>query len=271
MKKYFLLLFLSTLFTSCEKEVIINPENSEQKIFVESIFSDLAPLSYVKLTKTKGIYEGINGHPIVEDAIVKIEDLTDNTFVQFTYDAATGRYLTNTPGIPGHNYRLIVEADGQLITANQKMTTIVNFNSVSSIPIENTTDKYYLKMNFDDPPETQDFYLFIIIPQDPSNTDLTPRFSVRSDLTYNRDDNSLTIKDEIFNKDEDWVVLFYHVDIENFNYLQIVLRAMKSLINGAHPFYGLALGNPEGTVEGEQAFGFFIASPVRWTPIHIGN
>ncbi len=268
---YIILLWLFVLFSSCEKKIELHPENSEEKIFVESIFSDLTPLSYVRLSKTKGIYESITGHPIVKDATVQIEDLTDGTVIDFTYVAGEGQYQTTVAGIPGHQYRLKIEAEGQQITARQTMTSIVNFNGVSSVPVANTTDKYYMKMKFDDPPETEDYYLFIMMPQNQNDPDLEPRFTVRSDLLYNRAEGSLSIEDEIFNKDEDWLVLFYHVDTENYNYLHTILRAMKSLVNGAHPFYGIALGNPQDNVEGEKAFGFFIASPVRWTPIHIGN
>jgi len=271
--KYRWTVIIPVFFVSCEKEIKLEPENSEEKIFVEAIFTDLSPLSYVRLTKTKGLYEGVTNHPVVTDALVQIEDLTTGTIFDLNYNINDKKYYINAPGISGHRYRLKIDVEEQQITSTKTMSTAVNLNSVTSVPVSGTNDRYFLKMNFIDPPETQDFYLFLIMPviPNPDDPDLQPRFTVRSDMLFDRIHNSMILDDEIFRVDEDWMILFYHIDIENYNYLHTILRAMKSLKNGAHPFYGLALGNPEDTVDGDKTFGFFITSPVRWTPIHIGN
>jgi hypothetical protein len=269
MKKYLLLTLFLTAMISCEKKIEIQPENSEKKVFVESIFSDLPAGSYIKLSETKGIYESITNHQIISDASVKIIDKTDGSVLNFNYVATEGKYLTTTPGIIGHEYELSIDAQGQHISATQTMTSQVPLQRVISLPAEQS-GKYTIQLQFDDPENQEDYYLVIIQPADP-NSELEPTFTVLSDYLYNRNEHTLDVPDEIFDEGTDWFVLFYHVDRKNYNYLKVILRAMKSLMNGSHPFYGLSLGNPVSTVEGEQTMGFFLVSPVAFSPIHIGN
>ncbi len=265
---YILILLLS--FSSCEEKINIHPENSDEKVVVEAIFCDNPLVSYMRLSKSKGIYESITNHPKITDAIVKVTDETTGDVIDFIYDSSDAKYKSFTTGIPGHVYRLDIDAAGQHITARQTMTSKIDLDRVISVPLDDDPNTYYLKMQFDDPPGQQDFYLFIMQPMDP-NAGLEPRFTVLSDLAYDPTERTLSVTDEIFHKNEDWIVLFFHIDIKNYNYLKVILRAMKSLQNGSHPFYGLSLGNPQNTVEGESVLGYFLVSPVSLSPIHIGN
>ncbi len=268
--KFFVLFIFLWLLNACEKEVILHPENSEQKLSVEAMFTDFPVVSYVRITKSKGIYEPITNHEQITDADVNLIDLTTNDTIKFDYNTTTENYKSSVPGIENHTYLLDITADGQHITATQKMTSKVNLDRVISVPSEDDPDLYYLKMQFDDPPGQEDYYLIIMQPQDPASG-LESRFSVLSDMTYDSNERTLSITDEFFHKDENWVVLFFHIDRKNFNYFQVIHRAMKSLVNGAHPFYGLSLGNPQATVDGAETFGYFFASPVTASPIRIGN
>jgi len=266
--KYLYILLLLTLF-SCEEKIELQPENSEQKVAVEAIFADFPSVSYVKLSLTKGIYEGILNHQVISDADVKIIDLTTQDTIHYVYSTSDAKYHGATPGIPGHTYRLEILTQGQKITSTKTMTEPVTLERVLSEPTGKQPDEYFLKMKFNDPPG-KDYYLMIMQPMDP-NAGLEMRFTVMSDLTYNPADKTLAVPQEVFHKDEDWLVLFFHIDRENYNYLKVMERAMRSLVNGAHPFYGLSLGNPVSTVHGEQAIGHFVVSPVGLSPIRIGN
>ncbi len=260
-------LFLLTV--SCEKEIILHPENSEEKVVVEAMFTDNPFATSVTLTKSKGIYEGITGHPKITDAQVKIIDETTQDEIVFA-NAGNGKYTTFTTGITGHQYKLVIQAEGQEITGMQTMLAPVNLQRFVSTPIENQTDKYTVKAIFDDVPNQNDYYLFIINYADQS-ANVEPRFEVASDLLYNTADHSLTIPDEIFDYNQQWIISMFHIGRKNYDYLKINLRAMKGLVNGAHPFYGISLGNPQNTVQGDQAMGYFLASPVALSPITIGN
>ena len=268
--KFFILISLFWLLNSCEKKIILHPENSEQKLSVEAIFSDSPFVSYVRVTKSKSIYQPITDHEQITDADVQIIDLTTNDTIQFAYDNGTENYKAAVAGLAGHRYRLDIMAQGHHLTSTKTMMPKVNLDRVISVPTAEDPDVYYLKMQFDDPPGQQDYYLIIIQPMDP-NSGLESRFAVMSDMTYDHNEKTISITDEFFNKNEDWVVLFFHIDRENFNYFKVIHRAMKSLVNGAHPFYGLSLGNPQSTIDGDQTLGYFIASPVTASPIHIGN
>jgi hypothetical protein len=257
---------LGFTFSSCEEKMELNSENSEQKIFVEAMFADNSMASYLHITKTKGIYESVIDHPKVEDAIVKLVDETDGSVINYTHEGG-GSYTTNVSGIVGHTYRLEIDAEGQHITAQQSMLAASPLNRIVSKPTD-TAGVFSLETYFEDDPATEDYYLYIMYPADQT---VDPRFSVTSDLQYNRDNHSLVIPDEVFNNGEQWFVFMFHIDRANYNYLKVILRALKSLNGGSHPFYGISLGNPKSTVQGEKVMGYFIASPVSFSPIIIGN
>ena len=271
MFKQIIFLFLVITLVSCEKKIELHPENSEQKVAVESMFTNFGMVNYVVLSKTKGIYEGILNHEFIDDADVKIIDKTTNDTLQFVFDSSDGhKYKCATGGIPGHEYKLEIQAAGQHITGEQEMLEVIVFDRVISVQNPDNPDEYYLKLKFEDPPETKDYYLVIMKPLDP-NSGLESKFTAMSDLVYDRNEQTLTLNKDVFHKDEDWQVFFLHIDRKNYNYFSVIERAMRSLVNGAHPFFGLSLGNPDSTVNGEQTIGYFLVSPVALSPIHIGN
>jgi hypothetical protein len=244
----------------------LHSENSEEKIVIEALFADNSMASYLHITKSKGIYESIIEHPKVEDAVVKLIDDTDGTIINYTHEGG-GSYKTNVGGVIGHTYHLEIDAEGQHITAQQSMLAASPLNRI----VSKTTDDaniYALETYFEDDPATEDYYLYIMYPADQT---VDPRFSVASDLQYDRTKQSLVISDEVFNQGEQWFVFMFHIDRTNYNYLKVILRALKSLNGGSHPFYGISLGNPQSTVHGDKVMGYFIASPVSFSPIVIGN
>jgi len=268
--KYFSLFIGLIFLSSCEKQVTLHPENSAPKIAVEAIFSDFPLVSSVRLSKSKSINETVTFHEQILDATVHIIDLTTNDTIPFTYNAQVEKYQGAVAGIPGHRYKLDILAQEKHLTATKTMTSKVNLDRVISVPTDEDPNLYYLKMQFNDPPQHEDYYLILMQPTDPSSTE-EMRFSVMSDRTYNSNDKTITITDEFFNKNEDWMILFFHIDRQNFNYFKVIHRARKSLVNGVHLFYGLSLGNPINTIDSPQALGFFFAAPVTASPIRIGN
>ncbi len=271
MKIKFTALFLILwLLIACEKRIVLHPENSEQKYSVEAILTDFSQASYVRITKSKEIYQPITDYEQITDADVKIIDLTSNDTIVFNYDSNEKTYKTTVSGIEGHTYRLDILAQGQHLTATKTMTSRVSLNRVISVPTNDDPNLYYLKMQFDDPPEPEDYYLIIMQPQNP-NSELESLFTVISDKTYNRNEHTISFNNVLFHKDENWYVFFFHIDKKNFIYFQVIQRAMESLVNGAHPFFGVSLGNPQGTIDTEQTLGYFITSPVTVSPIRIGN
>jgi len=270
--KRFLSLILLIGFVSCEKKIELHPENSEQKIAVEAMFTNSGLISYVVLSKTKSIYEDILNHEYIKDADVKIIDQTTHDTIHFVFDPNDNehKYKCTTGGTPGHSYKLDINTNGQHITAQQTMTQLIALERVISVQNPEKPDEYFLKVKFDDPPNQEDYFLFILQPMDP-DSGLEMKFTAMSDLSYNRSEKTLTLNKDVFHKDEDWMVLFLHIDRKNYNYFSVIERAMRSLVNGAHPFFGLSLGNPVSTVSGDQTIGFFVNSPVTPSPIHIGN
>jgi len=261
------IIFLALLaFSSCEEKMELNPENAEEKIVVEALFADNAMASYLRITKSKGVYESVIDHPKVTDAIVKMIDKTDGTIINYTHEGG-GSYKTTVNGIVGHDYRLEIDADGQHITGEQTMLAATPLNRIVSRATDEP-NRFMLDTYFDDNPDTEDYYLYIMYPADQT---VEPRFSVASDLQYNTNTHALLIPDEVFNQGEQWFVFMFHIDRSNYNYLKVILRAMKSLNSGSHPFYGISLGNPTSTIQGDKVMGYFIASPVSFSPIVIGN
>ncbi len=271
MKKLSYLLIISLFFglNSCEEKIELNPENGAPKVAVQAMFTDIpfAAATYVRLSMTKTIHQEVAHQDHITDADVKIIDETDGSTILFTHQSG-GQYVTFSRAIPGHSYRLEITARGRQITAHQSMPNSISLNRVVSKPSNAEQGKYYLEMYFNDDPNTTDYYLFIAKNNASGSSEL--RYMVATDLLYDRENSKLSFYEETYNPGENWTIAMYHIDRPNYDYLKVILNAMHSLQGGSHPFFGIALGNPKNTVEGD-ALGYFIASPIALSPITIGN
>lgn len=97
-----------TMFASCEKELDFEYHDIDPLTVIEA---ELTPDgAKVGITFTTPMDEPMNRTHLT-DAVVTLTDLTDGTVYNLRTDA-DGFFVDSTPGIVGHDYRLVVERDG---------------------------------------------------------------------------------------------------------------------------------------------------------------
>lgn len=128
MKNIFLACLLTLfLFTSCEKVIDLNLNNSEKKYVIEAVLTDISGTAKVLLTQTKDFtqdntFEGIGG------AIVSI---AENGGVPTLFnETSPGVYQSLITGSVGKEYTLSVTINGETFTASSVMPQRVNLDSI---------------------------------------------------------------------------------------------------------------------------------------------
>src|SRR5690349_13965130 len=108
------------LFTSCEKVINVDLDESEKKYVIEGEVSNIAATANtVKISQTKK-FEEENTFEGVSDATVTIQVNDGNTYT--LAETSTGIYTTTAfTGKPGSAYKLTVSLNGTVFTATSKM------------------------------------------------------------------------------------------------------------------------------------------------------
>jgi hypothetical protein len=172
MQKIFIFIAATTLFFSCDKEIILDLNESEVKIVIEGLVTDQLGQQYIKVTRTVGFYSQ-GKTPRVTDATVLVKDDQGNTFA-FEHNPndhadSAGYYLPQNPfvGEVGRTYTMTVIADGKTFTAEDKMFSVTNIDKleyrVNEDEKKDPQEKgkiYEILFFAHEPQETKDFYLF---------------------------------------------------------------------------------------------------------------
>jgi hypothetical protein len=162
------LLSLFSFLTSCEKEVILNLEDSGEKFVIEGIITNNSNIQTIKINKSVQFYDS-NNYPTVSNAVVKVSE-NGKTPITFT-ETSSGIYqATNFVGIPGYTYTLSITIEGVEYTSSSTMPQIVPLIEV--IYEENTFNppgqdpNYMVTPIFLDPVNSKNFYRFNLITND---------------------------------------------------------------------------------------------------------
>lgn len=203
-----ILIIVSALLFSCQKEVIIDL-NSVNKIPVVQANVTNQPGPYtVQLNNTANYYEANNFTAIVGASVV-VTDNSGNS--QIFQEVAPGFYQSPAfTGTPGITYHLSVTTNGKEYTASSTMPLVV---PIDSVVIENTTnnDGKRVICYFKDPPVIGNYYRLRLASNDTANINQNSiriatdnltngnemRMSFRTDLHA---DDTVTVKLESIDK-----------------------------------------------------------------------
>jgi hypothetical protein len=162
LKKLFLLsasVWMIAGLSSCQKVIELDLKNVEKKYVVEANLSDQPGSCKVLLTQTKDFDES-NTFPGVSGAVVQITD-NNNAPVLLTETAAGVYEAPALTGVPGHNYQLSVQVNGQTFSATSVVPQLVGFDSlyISERTVFSNTNKY-ATVKYTDPAGVQNAYRF---------------------------------------------------------------------------------------------------------------
>jgi hypothetical protein len=196
MKKLAIILFSAIFLFSCEEVVQIDVPSGDPKLVIDAtfeVFFDAIPVTantVVKLRLSADYFE--NEIPIVTNAIVSLENLSNNTTINFDDTDLDGDYTPTTSFIPQDDvaYELSVVYNNETFKAIATKTKTPTFTNVEQ---GNTTlfsgKETELKVDFTDDGSVENYYIF--------------------DFTKNR---YIAIEDRFFNGSDYNFSFFYRED-----------------------------------------------------------
>jgi hypothetical protein len=192
------LFILLALFSSCEKAIDLNLENSDPKYVIEGVVTNEAGGAKVLLSQSKKFTDD-NTFTGVSGAQVSVE--SDGKVYSFE-PTATGVYQNSTlTGIPGHTYHLTVKVGDKTYTSASTMPQPVSLDSIYVMNDEFATNKDGSKMRlatvkYKDPAAEENYYRFVqYIDNKKEKTvfvdddEFTDGQTVNSRLNYNNDND----------------------------------------------------------------------------------
>jgi hypothetical protein len=167
MKKSALLLYCSIFFFSCEEVVEIEVPKGEPKLVIEALFEvyfDDVPVTantVVKLRLSAAYFE--EEIPLVTNAIVTLEDLSNNTVIRFEDEDLDGNYIPTTTFIPEDNitYEISITFNNEVFKGKATKTKTPRYINVEQGTKTLFTGKETeVKVEFPDDETQQNYYLF---------------------------------------------------------------------------------------------------------------
>lgn len=155
-------LMISVLF-SCEDIIYIDLKDSEPRIVIEGVITNLKGPYMVRISKSVDFYDK-GEYPPVTDAVVELSDDRGNSEILTGND--DGIYLsTKLRGHPGRKYTLNVLTGDSEYMAESRMTGPVKVDSIKAEYFPGVGDResgYYIHCFFNDPPDADNNYRLIV-------------------------------------------------------------------------------------------------------------
>jgi hypothetical protein len=184
---------LAILFSSCDEPIRLDLRQTPPKIVIEGLVTDKPGLQSVKVTRSSDFYAS-GRTPRVEDADVQVFNDEGEEF-HFVHNPrnhpdSVGIYVpaTNFSGQIGKTYTLRVAVDGQVYEGSDKLTRVIDIDSLLYRENENQKEDpkepgkiFEILMYAHEPQDEKNYYLFKFYRND------SLVFFNRTDIYYNDD------------------------------------------------------------------------------------
>ena len=159
MKRLLILLSISLAYISCEKVIPFDGDVNTPKLVINSVFESDSTFK-VHVSSSRSVIDTASFNNI-DDAIVSIKDDNEN-IIETLNHIENGFYKGQT--FPQENQTYILEVnhpDYADITASDSLPSPITINSVDTSTIIDPINgnRLQISMNFDDPENTQNYYL----------------------------------------------------------------------------------------------------------------
>jgi len=240
-------IILLTLNTSCEKVILIELNEADQKMVVDAIVSNDSVQNYVILSNSGGFYQD-NDFEAISGASVTI---TDDAGVIYSLSESAPGYYSN-PNLVGKlktNYDLEVVANDQTITANTYLPDTTHLDSLSYFLNSGGfgDPEWFVLMHWSDKQSEENFYRF----KPTINGEKGKQISILDDILINGVETQYPLFDVTVEDFDTLMIEFIEIDQGTYEYLK-VLGEIASGENAA----SAAPGNPVSNIVGD-AIGFF--------------
>ncbi|MCD6598753.1 MAG: DUF4249 domain-containing protein, partial [Bacteroidales bacterium] len=162
LNKPVIIAIIVSLLVSCEDIIDIPLNDSEPRLVIEGVVTNLEGPYTVRISKSVDYYEpGV--YPVVNDAHVELGDGTG--FIEVLEGNEEGLYSSSKmAGHPGRTYSLKVELDGKSYMAESQLKIPVKIDSLKKeyFPAFGDLESgYYIHCHFTDPSEEGNNYRLI--------------------------------------------------------------------------------------------------------------
>ena len=159
MKRLLFLLSISLVYISCEKVIPFDGDVNTPKLVINSVFESDSTFK-VHVSSSRSVIDTASFNNI-DDAIVSIKDGNEN-IIETLNHIENGFYKGQT--FPQENQTYILEVNHPNyadITALDSLPSPITINSVDTSTIIDPINgnRLHISMNFDDPENTQNYYL----------------------------------------------------------------------------------------------------------------
>lgn len=267
-------LFVSGLM-ACEKTVVLDLDDTENKVIIEGQVTDRAGYQFVKLSRSTGFYS-TGKSPRISNATVQVEDNLGN-LVDFVHNPnnhpdSAGYYLPETEftGVINRAYTLTVTVDGQNYTAKDSLIRLVPIDQLTiRIDEDEQADPkkpgqfYQMLMYVTEPQDTRDYYMF--------------KCYRNGKLEKAADSEVYYADDEFIQEQIDGIpmpVYFAEGDLASVEVFSlsreafIFYRDLDKVLNNDGGMYDPPASNPRNNIS-NGALGFFMASAIQTSEITV--
>lgn len=251
-----LILFAALLvFSSCEKVIEIDLEETDQQLVIEAQLKEGDHLFEVFISKTAPYFEA-GGTTSIDNALVVLkDDLGNSTTVPLV---ESGRYAIDYSATAGKTYQLSVDLDGQLYEANSTLPQKVALLELMAAfqPAQGPIEEGYLVYSrYQDPGGVDNYYRII------HSVDGVPQLGGNDMQVFddNLNDGSaarIPVFQKVFELGEEIEIELIHFDAQSYDYFNSLSDIIGSA--GGANSGSAAPGNPNTNWSG-GTLGYFSA------------
>lgn len=252
-------LAITIILSSCEKVILIELNESDQKIVVDAIVSNDSVQNHVTLSKSGGFYQNTDFEAITGASVT----ITDDKGILYTLTEESPGYYIN-PALIGQlktTYSLEVVSGDQIITGSTYIPDTTHLNSLSYFLAEGGfyEEGWVVLMNWEDEVSEENYYRFKAI----VNGSKSKEIALMDDLLINGIETQYPLYGADVNDYDTVTVEFIEIDRSSYDYLKV----LGDIASGADAG-SAAPGNPDSNLSG-GALGFFGGYAISYSTIVI--
>lgn len=217
--KYILLLTLSFVFYSCEKEINIELKTATPRLVIDAAITEEQPC-VVYLKMTQGYWDKEEPETIT-GATVTLKN--DKGNIETLKETKNGTYISEIIGRAEETYTLTIDVDGQIYEATEYLPPVVPIEKIRLFKIDTGNDYHFFPcISYQDPKGIANYYLYR----------LTINNKPMQETKYEDDKNS----DGKYREP----IIFFDKDENNEEELKVgdhVKVEMQSVSKGTYKFY----------------------------------
>lgn len=162
MNRRHIVLTLITLlvFSACSEKIELELNSSNTRLVVEGQITDQPGTHGLRLSQSTSYFYN-EAPPTVEDAVVSVSDGSQQWLLS---QDSPGHYVMpeGFAGVAGNTYELTITRQGETHEASAYLQPAPLMDSLSLLPHPALPGRDFLMVHFQDPPETQDFYVYYV-------------------------------------------------------------------------------------------------------------